>query len=431
MAKRETSDGKNASKVTKVSPNKVETQTIDQSEPIDKTYCDEAEDPHNGSHSSMPLPPTVALVLQGGGALGSYQAGVYEALLEEKIRLDWVAGISIGAINAAIIAGNRRSEALEKMRSFWEQVTSGSLPVTWVDNLAIREANHYIGATMAATIGVPGFYRPYPLPTALAWPGSANATSLYDTSPLVETLDRLIDWDRLNDGPVRLSVGAVDVETGNFQYFDTQAATNPTRIDARHIMASGALPPGFAPIEIDGRYYWDGGLVSNTPLSHVLDHQTTDMLVFQVDLFPARGDLPTKFADVLSREKDIRYSSRTRAVTDMILRFRKEHEAIRGVLNLLPDNVCDNPDVQKVRSLIHDNAVNIVHLIYQADAWESGARDFEFSRGSMRHHWDRGLDAVEGVVEKGGVLARNIIDGKTAAFDLGESRKHHHHRRHI
>lgn len=370
-----------------------------------------------GRNSPLPLPETVALVLQGGGALGAYQAGVYEGLLERDIRLDWVAGISIGAINAAIIAGNPRSGALEKMQTFWERVTSGSLPMIFTDSDLWHEANHLAGAAMAATIGAPGFFRPHPIPPFLAWPGTDNAVSFYDTAPLIETLDELVDWDRLNDGPVRLSVGAVDIESGNFQYFDTRSKRHPVRIDARHIMASGALPPGFAPVEIDGRYYWDGGLVSNTPLAHVLERQETDMLVFQVDLFPARGDRPERMVDVLSREKDIRYSSRTRAVTDHFLQLRKEHEAIRNVLNMLPADVCDEPDVKTVRALISDNAVNIVHLIHDAARWESGAKDFEFSRGTMRHHWEQGVEAVAGVVAHGGILAQNVLDGKTAAFD--------------
>jgi len=389
----------------------VETETIQTPVPLPKA--------RGGDNCNLPLPETVALVLQGGGALGSYQAGVYEAMLAQDIRLDWVAGISIGAINSALIAGNRRADALDKMRAFWEQVTSGSFDLAVNNDHHWLSYNHMWGAAMASTVGVPGFYRPHFFPPQFAWPGSANATSIYDTTPLVETLNKYVDWDRLNDGPVRLSVGAVNIESGNFHYFDTRDERRPVRIDARHIMASGALPPGFAPVEIDGKHYWDGGLVSNTPLAHVLERQTTDMLVFQVDLFPARGDLPQTFADVLSREKDIRYSSRTRAVTDRYLHLRQEHEAIRSVLNKLPSDVCGDPDVQKLRSLIHDNAVNIVHLIYRVQKWESGARDYEFSRATMEQHWQQGVEAIAAVVEQGGILAENILNGDTAAFDLG------------
>lgn len=368
--------------------------------------------------AAVPLPPTVALLLQGGGALGSYQAGVFSELVRQNVRIDWVAGISIGAINSAIIAGNEPHVACQRLREFWELVTSGAPDFVWGDSDALREINHFAGAAMAATVGVPGFFRPHLIPAPMAWPGTPAAVSMYDTSEMAKTLDRFVDWGRLNHGPVRLSVGAVNVESGNFYYFDTRDPEGPQTIDARHVLASGALPPGFPPIEINGKHYWDGGLVSNTPLAYVLDNQTSDMLAFQVDLFPARGELPTKFADVMSREKDIRYSSRTRQVTDYYLKLRKEHAALRNVLSMLPKEMCSQPDVQRMRALVNDNAVNIVHLIYKVQKWESGMRDFEFSRATMEVHWQQGIDAVRATMQKGDILAQNILDGKTAAFDL-------------
>lgn len=368
--------------------------------------------------AAVPLPDTVALVLQGGGALGSYQAGVFSELVRQNVRIDWVAGISIGAINSAIIAGNAPDVACQRLREFWELVTSGSVNFAFGKSDYWSELNHFAGAAMAATVGVPGFFRPHMVPSSFAWPGTPAAVSMYDTTPMIETLNRFVDWDRLNNGPVRFSVGAVNVESGNFYYFDTQDPTGPQTIDARHIMASGALPPGFAPVEINGKHYWDGGLVSNTPLAYVLDNQTSDMLAFQVDLFPARGNLPTKSADVLSREKDIRYSSRTRQVTDYYIKLRKEHEALRNVLSMLPREVCSMADVKRVRALVQDNAVNIVHLIYNVQKWESGMRDFEFSRATMNMHWEQGIQAVQAVMRNGDLLAQNILDGKTAAFDL-------------
>lgn len=368
--------------------------------------------------AAVPLPETVALVLQGGGALGSYQAGVFSELVRQNVRIDWVAGISIGAINSAIIAGNEPQLACQRLREFWEMVTSGTVDFAFGNSDYWNEFNHFAGAAMAATVGVPGFFRPHMLPSSLAWPGTPAAVSMYDTTPMIETLNRFVDWDRLNTGPMRFSVGAVNVESGNFYYFDTRDPHGPQTIDARHIMASGALPPGFAPVEINGKHYWDGGLVSNTPLAYVLDNQTSDMLAFQVDLFPARGNLPTKFADVLSREKDIRYSSRTRQVTDYYMKLRKEHEALRNVLAMLPREMCSMADVKRVRALVQDNAVNIVHLIYNVQKWESGMRDFEFSRATMDMHWEQGIKAVQAAMKKGDILAQNIMDGKTAAFDL-------------
>jgi NTE family protein len=362
----------------------------------------------------LPLPDQVALVLQGGGALGAYQAGVVEGLEQRGIEIDWVAGISIGAVNAAILAGNPPPERVAKLRGFWEEVT-GALPAfPFGGGDEWREWMHMMSAGLVAWQGVPGFFTPRALTPALAPSKTPGALSFYDSAPLAATLDAFVDWDLVNSGPVRLSVGAVDVETGNFRYFDSRK----DRLDARHIMASGALPPGLPPVEIDGAWWWDGGLVSNTPLSYVLDNQAEDLLVFQVDLFAARGERPATIMDVYSREKDIRYSSRTRQVTDQLLRLRKEREAIRALLAKLPPALADDPDARSLATLAAEHAVNVVHLIYRKHGWEGGARDFEFSRSSMEHHWAEGAAAIAATMRHDALLARNIVDGKTAAFDL-------------
>lgn len=372
-----------------------------------------------GRASDLPLPPHVALVLQGGGALGSFQAGVVESLFAHGIAVNWVAGISIGAINAAIIAGNEPDQVVPKLRSFWELVSGGMPNFVLPQNQVIQEAAHLAAAATVAMFGVPGFFRPNGLSGFFAVDGSREATSLYDTTPLRETLDRLVDWDRVNDGPVRLSVGAVDIESGNFDYFCTGDPRWKGRIDARHIMASGALPPGLPPVEIDGRYYWDGGIVSNTPLAHVIDHQDGDMLLFQCDLFPAAGPRPRTLTDVVSRQKDIQFSSRTRQVTDQYLRLRREHHAMGRLLAKLPPDLAASPEAEAVRDMIDRGSVNIVHLIYRGREWESGAKDFEFSRQTMLDHWEQGRNAVAGVVETGDrLIANNILDGKSASFDL-------------
>jgi NTE family protein len=257
------------------------------------------------------------------------------------------------------------------------------------------------------------------MPAPFAIDGSREATSFYDTSPLRQTLDRLIDWDRVNHGPVQLSIGAVDIETGNFDYFCTGDPRWKGRIDARHIMASGALPPGLPAVEIDGRHYWDGGIVSNTPLSHVIDHQDGDMLVFQCDLFPAEGPLPRTLTDVLSRQKDIQYSSRTRQVTDQYLRLRREHHAVQRLLAKLPPEIAALHEAEAVRDIVDRGSLNVVHLIYRGREWESGAKDFEFSRRTMLDHWAQGGTAVADVIDTGGrLIAQNILDGKSASFDL-------------
>ena len=258
------------------------------------------------------------LVLQGGGALGAYQAGVYEALAATGQTPSWVAGISIGAINAALIVGNPPERRVQRLREFWDTVTSSSamLNPPVAPGVELRGVFNEANATIGAVFGLPGFFVPRFPAAPFQLPGTAGALSYYDTEPLRATLEQLVDFDLLNSGSMRMSVGAVNVRTGNFAYFDTA----DQRLDARHIMASGALPPGFPPVEIDGEWYWDGGLVSNTPLQYVLDQPQADCrLVFQVDLFVAEGPMPTDLLEVGEREKDIRFSSRTRLNTTNVL----------------------------------------------------------------------------------------------------------------
>ncbi len=364
--------------------------------------------------AAMPLPDQVALVLQGGGALGSYQAGVYEALAGAGIEVDSVAGISIGAVNAAIIAGNPPETRVAQLRKFWER-SAGVLPSfpIWQDDLS-RELLHLWSAGVVATVGVPGFFSPRFLSPFFAMPETPEALSFYDSSALADTLDELIDWDLLNNGPVRLAVGAVEIESGNFHYFDTAHE----RLDARHIMASGALPPGLPPADIDGKLWWDGGLVSNTPLQHVLDTQDAPCLVFQVDLFSASDVRPHNIMDVMAREKEIRFSSRTRQVSDAMLKLRKDREIIRAVLEKLPAALADDADVKALAALAKDFPVNVVQMIYRANAWEGGARDYEFSARTMNEHWAAGQSDVAATIENSALIAKNIVDGKTAAFDL-------------
>jgi len=363
----------------------------------------------------MPLPPQVALVLQGGGALGSFQGGIYEALHEAAIEVDWVAGISIGAINAAIIAGNPPERRVARLREFWATVTAAlpSFPLPFVHD-QLREALNEWSATLVATGGVPGFFTPRPWPPIMAIPGTIEALSFYDTTPLVDTLNGLVDWDLANDGPVRLSVGAVEIESGNFWFFDSKR----DRIDHRHVMASGALPPGLPPVEIDGKWYWDGGVVSNTPLSHVLDNQTEDMLIFQVDLFSSKGPMPKTMMDVAARAKEIQYSSRTRTISDQLMKARKRREVAKRVLDKLPPELRADPDVKELTAIAHENAVALVQMIYRANAWEGGSRDYEFSERTRVEHWQAGRDAVARTIGKAGLMAKDISGRKTIVFDL-------------
>jgi NTE family protein len=336
----------------------------------------------------------VALVLQGGGALGAYQAGVYEALAEASLEPDWVAGISIGAVNAAIISGNPPQARVDKLRQFWEAITcepiwswNGQFKPQFPTGEVARHFASQVSATSAIVTGVPGFFTPRPLLPWLYPSGTPEATSWYDAKQLKQTLESVIDFDRINSGEVRLSVGAVNVETGNFLYFDTDTHT----IGPEHIMASGALPPSFAPVEIEGEFYWDGGLVSNTPLQWVVDGLVRrDSLTFQVDLWSARGGLPRNLAEALTREKEIRYSSRTRAVTDFLKDRQKLRGALAKLLPLLPDALKQTPEAELLESVADDKTYRIVHLIYRGNTYESYSKDFEFSRASMEQHWRAG-----------------------------------------
>lgn len=347
----------------------------------------------------LEVPPydVIALVLQGGGALGAYQAGVYEGLHEAGIRPTWLAGISIGALNAAVIAGSPEAQRVDRLRAFWETICAA--PVDWPGNggltgtlpfaFDLRAARNTTAATRALLIGQSGFFKPrFPPPFLSPFPGEA-ATSFYDTTPLRDTLTQMLDFDLLNSGAVRVSVGAVNVRTGNLVYFDTAER----RLRPEHFMASGALPPGFPAVEIDGEYYWDGGVVSNTPLSRVLsDEPRRDTLTFQVDLWPAKGRLPHDLLAVSNRQKDIQYSSRTRAITNHMLQMQKMRQALQHLMAKLPDAAKNDQGVMAISDLASHHAYNIVHLIYQSKIFEGHSKDYEFGLDAMREHWRCGLD---------------------------------------
>jgi NTE family protein len=368
---------------------------------------------------SIPSQARRVLVLQGGGALGSYQAGAYEALCHHDFEPSWVAGISIGAINAAIIAGNERDKRIGKLREFWEMVSS---PVPWSPVIADDHARSVFNEGSAAVIaafGVPGFFMPR-FPPAPFWPsGSPQSQSFYDTAPLKATLERLVDFDRINDCKTRLSVGAVSVTTGNFTYFDNEIFRKlGKKIGPEHIMASGALPPGFPSVEIEGEHFWDGGIASNTPLDFVLDDVTDDLLVFQVDLFSARGPQPQSMLEAQEREKDIRYSSRTRLTTDNNKRVHNIRKALRDLIGKLPEDLKADPNVALLSEAAKDNTVTVVHLIYRSKTHESSSKDYNFSRLGMTEHWGAGSRDVERSMRHKEWFERPQADQSMVTYDL-------------
>ena len=341
----------------------------------------------------------IALLLQGGGALGSYQAGVYEALAEADLHPDWVAGISIGAINSALIAGNAPTERVAKLRAFWEAITANPL-LDWAVAADVftprgdfaRSVFNQLSAFSALVSGAAGFFA-LRQPAPWLYPsGALEGTSFYETELLRATLERFVDFDRINAGEMRFSVGAVNVRSGNFVYFDNTRHT----IRPEHVMASGSLPPGFPATEIEGEYYWDGGLLSNTPLKWVVEADPRqDTLAFQVDLWSARGELPGNLAEVVTRQKEIQYSSRTRANTDQFKHLQRMRCALASLLSKLPDELRDSEEAKLLSSSADHKVYNVVQLIYRSKHYEGHSKDYEFSRLTMQEHWRAGYqDAV-------------------------------------
>ena len=374
----------------------------------------------------------IALLLQGGGALGTYQAGGYHALSEAQLHPDWVAGISIGAINAALIAGNPLDSRVEKLRQFWEQITTvpflaspfGGNPFPdWPYDPGLLAArgdvargfSNQMSAALAVLRGASGFFEPRWLMPWLQPSGTLEATSYYDTAPLKSTLERLVDFDRINAGEMRFSVGAVNVGTGNFVYFDNKRH----RIGPEHVIASGALPPGFPAIEIEGEYYWDGGLVSNTPLQWVLESELRqDTLAFQVDLWSARGSFPRTMTEVMTRQKEIQYSSRTRANSDRFKYTQRIRSALASLLQKLPDELKDSPELAILEPAACPKSYNLIQLIYRSKQYEGDSKDYEFSRASMEDHWRAGYHDTVRTLRHPEVLPRPRNREGVFVFDL-------------
>ncbi|HEX3756242.1 MAG TPA: patatin-like phospholipase family protein [Rhizomicrobium sp.] len=339
----------------------------------------------------------IALVLQGGGALGAYQAGVYEALHEAGLEPDWISGVSIGGVNAALIAGNPVDRRLEALREFWTHVTSRTIWPYTPDGDVYRAARNNISAFMTTLFGQPGLFQPHKINPWFLPAGARDATSFYDNTPLHELLTELVDFDLLNSRHQRFSVGAVNVLTGNFSFFDN----SKERIALAHVLASGALPPAFPMVEIGTDYYWDGGIVSNTPLAHLLaQDDDINSLVFQVDLFSARGALPRTIMDVIERQKDIMYSSRTRQVTDMFARLQRWKTRAYDALIKVPEDALSDEQRAMRDKLAKLPKATILQLIYQKKSYEGSARDYEFSADSMQEHWKNGYDDTRATLRR-------------------------------
>ncbi|MEM8732133.1 MAG: patatin-like phospholipase family protein [Pseudomonadota bacterium] len=376
--------------------------------------------PQTGSEPPDPSLPfeRVALVLQGGGALGSYQAGVYQALDEAGIYPDWVAGISIGAINSALICGNPPELRVERLREFWHEVTRSPVGIPNfalpLDDISHRMVNQ-MRAFNTLVFGQPGFFTPR-FPSPLSAPAThIDQLSFYDITPIRNLLQRLVDFDYMNAAAPQMSVGAVNVQTGNFVYFDTKTH----KIDVSHVLASGALPPGFPAVNVEGEYYWDGGLVSNTPLDWVLEsHARQDTLTFQVDLWNARGRLPSNLMEADLRQKEIRFSSRTRLVTDSFRQRQKVRRSLWQLLQELPEDLAKSDLAQDLSDVADEKVYNIIQLIYRARDYEGTSKDFEFSRRTMEEHWSAGYNDTVRTLRHPEVLQRPTSQDGFFTFDV-------------
>jgi NTE family protein len=335
-------------------------------------------------HDEISALGQTVLVLQGGGALGAYQIGVFQALHEAGIEPDWVVGTSIGAINAALIAGGPASECIERLREFWKRVEHGHFLGSPLPNWFAAAARNM----MAVTSGVPAFFRPNPAAfmSSHAPLGAENA-GYYSVAPLNETLAELVDFDAINHGPVRLTVGASNVQTSEMTYFDSRDQV----LDLRHIMASGALPPAFPAVRIDDELYWDGGILSNTPVEVVFDdNPRKDAMVFAVHLWNPHGPEPETIWEVMNRQKDVQYSSRA---TTHIKRQRQLHKLRHVVAELaamVPLGAEKTNHFAELASYGCTTRMHVVRLLTPALDYEDHAKDVDFSPDGIRQRWEAG-----------------------------------------
>ena len=343
--------------------------------------------------AERPQMQQTVLVLQGGGALGAYQAGVFQALAEAGVNPDWVIGTSIGAINGAIIAGNAAEDRLPRLKEFWDQVTKGSaLDIAWAAPL--------LGGAFAnmSTImsGIAGFFQPNPAALfGLNYAAGVDKASYYTTDPLRKTLARLVDFDHLNQNKTRLTVGAVNVSTSELKYFDTHEMP----LGPAHIMASGALPPAFPAVCIDGVPYWDGGVYSNTPIEVVLEaNPRRNSLIFAVNMWQPSGVEPRTIWQVMGRLKDLQYASRGRSHVARQEQLHRLRHVVRELARRIPEQERDDPMVKELASYGCSTTMHLVRLLAPRLDGEDHTKDIDFTRAGVRSRWQAGYEHAQRVL---------------------------------
>ena len=364
----------------------------------------------------------VVLVLQGGGALGAYQAGVYQAIHEARIEVDWICGTSIGGINGALIAGNPPERRVRRLREFWEAVSKPPIGIPdaplfaalWNGSGEAHWTNRLSGLS-SMLYGVPDFFTPRLFPPLISVAESPDLASYYDTAPLQATLARLVDLDLINSKRPRFSVAATNARTGAPVYFDS--LQHP--ITSAHIMASASLPPSFPPTEIDGEYYWDGAVVSNSPMQYVIDDASRyPALVFQVDLWDANGELPLDIPSAYLRSFEIHSATRLNITLEQYKKTQKFRLALAKFLERLPDASRNDPEVQFLAEEARVRIATLVQLKYQSSRYETATKTFEFSRAAMKERWQAGYDDAKIALGEPRVFVLPHITEAARIFDV-------------
>jgi len=356
--------------------------------PVEETMLDSPEsqisdNTHPNGRNTRP-PFQIALVLQGGGALGAYQAGVYQALHEAGIEPDWVVGTSIGAINAGLIAGNPPEKRLAHIKEFWRRMRAKDF---W--GLA-----QWPGLDMAAAYwstlfgGIPSFFEPNPLAfLGSHYPLGADRAGFYSTAPLAKTLAELVDVDMIARRSPRLTVGAAHVRSSRMHYFDSRESA----ITIRHIMASGALPPAFPAVRLDGELYWDGGILSNTPIEAIFDDiPRRDSLIFAVHMWNPMGPEPASIADVLHRHKDIQFSSRVSTHIERQQQLHRLRHVVSKLAKYIPPEGRNDPVITDLAEYGCVTRMHVVQLLAPRLDNENYTKDTDFSAASIHRRWDAG-----------------------------------------
>jgi NTE family protein len=366
----------------------------------------------------------IALVFQGGGALGAYQAGVFQAIHEENIEVSWVCGTSIGAVNGALIVGNLPERRVERLREFWETITAPQvsfLNMPWFPNLSSAESSqtrswaNKISIFTTMLQGAPGFFAARPFPPVNSAVKDPTQVGYYDISPLKATLERLVDFDLINSHSTRLSVGATNLQTGASTFFNS----NERALSVSHILASTSLPPAFPPTEVEGEYYWDGAVVSNTPMQHVIDNrQRNSALIFQVDLWDPKGEVPLDIPSAFLRATEIHSASRVNISIEQYKKLEKHRLALCSFFDRLPEQFRNDPDAEFLEQEARIKAATIVQLRYQSRKYEISGKTFEFSRRAMEEHWQAGYEDTKIALEEPGVLDPPNVAEALRIFDV-------------